>query len=456
MSRPNSNELTLEPMSRMMRDRGVERLFYKSLAPNDNSKNQIYLGGEISVLNVIPSGELIEEESESKKPGAKKAQRLKAKVPLSWLDAEGSVYPAPSTQLILYPQYPEVRLSGFLQGSSTNLGEWFNPQKKGRTLGRVLLLGVARNGHVYAHLAPPQSALSRQIPLETSLGTFGALTELQFGEDDGTQKLLSELCRIHRLGWMTGRRLDASGDNHPCNSPNCGGYTLEAELGITPNGFSEPDFLGWEVKTFTVANFSRIESRVTTLMTPEPDGGVYKEDGVEEFVRRFGYPDEMGRRDRLNFGGVHVAGVPHPKTGLRLTLIGYDEQSGKIQDVNAGIALMYRDTCAAIWTYRKLINHWRKKHDRAVFIPNQGESGPPRRYRYGSEALFGRGTDFELLLKAFSAGRVYYDPGIKLENASGPHCKVKRRNQFRIKAGQLESLYKEFNRQLVCAQSGPH
>jgi len=27
---------------------------------------------------------------------------------------------------------------------------------------------------------------------------------------------------------------------------NRGGYTLEAELGITPNGYSEPDFMGWE------------------------------------------------------------------------------------------------------------------------------------------------------------------------------------------------------------------
>ncbi|MBK6989645.1 MAG: hypothetical protein IPH33_16245 [Bacteroidetes bacterium] len=25
---------------------------------------------------------------------------------------------------------------------------------------------------------------------------------------------------------------------------------MEAELGIKPNGFSEPDYLGWEVKQF--------------------------------------------------------------------------------------------------------------------------------------------------------------------------------------------------------------
>jgi hypothetical protein len=45
-----------------------------------------------------------------------------------------------------------------------------------------------------------------------------------------------------------------------CEAPNCGGYTLEAELGITPNGYSEPDFLGWEVKQFGVANFARVNS----------------------------------------------------------------------------------------------------------------------------------------------------------------------------------------------------
>ncbi|MEO0062747.1 MAG: hypothetical protein RLZZ08_1307, partial [Pseudomonadota bacterium] len=34
-------------------------------------------------------------------------------------------------------------------------------------------------------------------------------------------------------------------------------YTLEAELGITPNGIAEPDFQGWEVKQYGVRDFVR-------------------------------------------------------------------------------------------------------------------------------------------------------------------------------------------------------
>jgi hypothetical protein len=51
----------------------------------------------------------------------------------------------------------------------------------------------------------------------------------------------------------------------PCKSPQCGGYTLEAELGITPNGYSEPDFMGWEVKQFGVTKFENINSSIITL-----------------------------------------------------------------------------------------------------------------------------------------------------------------------------------------------
>lgn len=39
------------------------------------------------------------------------------------------------------------------------------------------------------------------------------------------------------------------------------------------------------------------------------------------------------------------------------------------------------------------------------------------------------------------AGRVYYDPGIKLENASSARPRVKRRSQFRVKSSDLPALY---------------
>jgi hypothetical protein len=234
----------------------------------------------------------------------------------------------------------------------------------------------------------------------------------------------------------------------PCNSPNCGGYTLEAELGITPNGYSAPDYRGWEVKTFGVRNFSRMNAEVITLMTPEPDGGLYEQLGVEKFIRRFGYPDVAGRADRINFGGVYSFNKIGTRTGVRLGLIGFDEAKNKIADVEGGIALFLKTECIALWSFEKLIDHWKRKHDKAVYVPNKTELGPPRRYYYGDQILLGRGAEFERLMSAIVTGAVYYDPGIKLEQASGK-SKIKRRSQFRVKARDLRTLYGSFETYMV-------
>ena len=50
-------------------------------------------------------------------------------------------------------------------------------------------------------------------------------------------------------------------------------------------------------------------------------------------------------------------------------------------------------------------------------------------------------TDFSLFLKAVSDGVVYYDPGIKMEQASSASPTIKRRSQFRVKHNQLVQMY---------------
>ncbi|HEY3856869.1 MAG TPA: hypothetical protein VGO67_20995 [Verrucomicrobiae bacterium] len=47
------------------------------------------------------------------------------------------------------------------------------------------------------------------------------------------------------------------------------------------------------------------------------------------------------------------------------------------------------------------------------------------------------GTDSLCLLKALASGKVYYDPGIKLERASTDSPKPKPRSQFRIASKTL-------------------
>lgn len=122
-------------------------------------------------------------------------------------------------------------------------------------------------------------------------------------------------------------------------------------------------------------------------------------------------------------------------------LDGYDAATGRITDVTRGITLVSSEgEVAAIWRYSGLIEHWQRKHERAVYVPSETRNSPRKQYRYGHQVLLGLGTDFLRFLNAMASGAIYYDPGIKLEKASHAPT-VKRRSQFRIKWQNLPSLY---------------
>jgi hypothetical protein len=60
-----ANGLTT-PLTRLldrMAAHGAARFYAKRLAPNDNSKNQVYLGGGFGALNIIPHGEVESDDS---------------------------------------------------------------------------------------------------------------------------------------------------------------------------------------------------------------------------------------------------------------------------------------------------------------------------------------------------------------------------------------------------------
>lgn len=428
---PGSTDITFAALRWLMRDAGVQRLYLKRLAPNDNSKNQVYLGPGFEALNIIPNSGIREDRAGTN-------PILKAAVVFRWIESSGAQHEAPGTQLILYPQYPEVRMSGFLKGCRAAP----SAVMASRDPGRVLLMGVTGRGEVIGWAAAHDHPVVAEI---NALGEFrkaGVFEEIPLLAEDSRRSLLDELARIHRLDWIDSKRLRSDGTEGPCNASNCGGYTLEAELGITPNGFSDPDFLGWEVKQHGVADFTRLGSgSPITLMTPEPTGGIYRDEGPEAFIRRFGYEDTQGRADRLNFGGIYRAGERAERTGVTLILDGYNAESGRIEDVTKGITLVSSDDeIAAVWHYSGLIAHWQRKHERAAYVPSQNRTDPHRQYRYGREVLLGEGTDFLKFLRAMATGAVYYDPGIKLEGASGAGT-VKRRSQFRIKWQNLPTLY---------------
>ncbi len=425
------NELNLDRVKQLMRAAGATQLYLKRLAENDNSKNQVYLGPDFTALNVLPTGELI---GDPEKP-----ERLKAAVNFSWLSSTGGIEPAPHAQLILYPQYPEVRFSGFLRGCRSAPNDVMTVRQSGR----FLFLGITAAAHLLGFATSHDSALAKEIDalnLQSDTGVFSqiALEDLT----DGRAVLLAELARIAGLEWIDSKRLNTRGETVGCNAPNCGGYTLEAELGIRPNGISDPDFHGWEIKQHAVASLMRPASGgPITLMTPEPTGGVYADAGIKEFIRRYGYPDRT-IADRRNFGGIHNALRVCAATSLALTLQGYDPAKRKITDFSGGISLVDPEgIAAAVWHYKDLLSHWTRKHAKAAYIPSLVRKEPRNQYKYGRHVRLAEGTEFRLFLNAVASGVVYYDPGIKIVNVSAAKPEIKKRSQFRIRSASIPLLY---------------
>jgi hypothetical protein len=432
-------DLTLDQLQRMMRENDVTKLLVKELAANDNAKNQLYLSGGMEEANIIPIGEVRVEITD------KGNRSLKAPLSFSWLQSNGSAIPAPSAQIILYPQYPEVRLSGFLRGATNAPNHLLN----NRAPGRLLFLGITKSQQIIAWAAGPESLLSRQYhglgPLE-KIGVFFVVPLSQ--EEIGTstrQQLIAELRRVHLLDWICSKALNADGTQRECSAPHCVGYTLEAELGVPRNGKAEPDFKGWEIKAGIVRDLDAPPTaKAITLMTPEPTGGFYRTDGVSAFVRRFGYIDKLGRPDRMNFGGIFRAEQRHDGTKLTLKIRGFNTAKSQIENLDGAIALVTdQDFVAAEWSFAALMTLWNKKHAQAVYVPAQTRSDPTLEYRYGSTVRLAEGTSIEKLLAAIASGKVYYDPGIKLEQASTKTPRTKRRSQFRVSSRELSALYNQ-------------
>jgi len=439
--------MNLKTLLKIFSDKDCNKVYVKKLSANDNSKNQVYFGGSFDVLNILPIKEIT---SDADNKGGGKKTRFKTKLDFYWAADDGQLSHAPDAQLVLYPKYPEVRFSGFLKGSKNAPSDLMAE----RIPDRLLFLGVSKARQVIGYVVGPESSLVNEFSALQNLediGVFKSITLLGDKiETDSRGKLLQELKRINNLGWIDARRLSANNKVSPCNSTNCGGYTMEAELGIVENSNSLPDYLGWELKTFSVNNFSKFGSKAVTLMTPEPTDGLYVDEGLEKFITTYGYKDKMGREARMNFGGIHKFAATQKSTGLKLVLEGYDAVKDKIEDTDGYLGLIDdKETIAASWSFAALLEHWNRKHAQACYIPSMkrktADEVYKQQYSYGNLVIMGEKTDFSIFLKQVALGNVYYDPGIKLELAI-PGVRdqgTKRRSQFRMKASQLTNLYKE-------------
>jgi hypothetical protein len=445
---PKAKGISIADLIAIYKRLGVQRLIYKELSPNDNSKNQPYLAGHLTDLGFLPTGSIQKSKSTSRKTtDAKRQVKYTTSLKFYWVSPEGKEYLAPEAKLIYYPQYPEVRLSGFVIRTGFDMGGWMAPEKKGRSKGRVMFFGIHGDGKIFSYLAIPGSRISKELHDYKTVALDGVFKEIELArkkhKGDSKSVLLAELSNIHKKGWIASKRLDREGNLLAYKAQNGGGYTLEAELEIIPNGFAEPDYVGWEIKQFGVGKCHLIDSKILTMMTPEPDAGFYSEKGAEAFVRKYGYKSTTSR-DRLDFTGRHFYNEICEKTGLKLIVSGFDLESNTITDSDGYIGIAdQRGNLASAWTFPKLIDHWKRKHAKAAYIPSLSKykSDKLRLYSYCQNIRLFEGTSFNHLLKAIMHSHIYYDPGINLKKASSKKPETKRRSQFRIKSCALFGLY---------------
>lgn len=419
-----------------MRQFGARRVIFKLLANNDNSKQQIYFGGDFDVLRILPHGDLVGESA------AKKGLMFKAPLKLSWMDIEHDVPPAPApgAQLILYPRYPEVRLSGFLHGCPIAPSKLMQPPTpEERALReeaqhyRCLVLGIC-DEQILAYCGTWDGKLSREAKArigrpETS-PVASVFYEVEQPSSNSRTLLLNRLKEIYQQGAVPSQRLDANGTTMAYHAKNGAGYTLESLFGIVPNGRAEPDYEGWELKSHG--------SGAVTLMTPEPDGGTYRADlGV--FLAQYGVCDQA-RRD---FTGKHPMNIPNDRSGLTLRMEGYDPLKAEVVDPEGGLILRdHSGSVAAAWTFNKILTHWSRKHAQTAYVSYKAQDNGVRSYTFGPEVHLCEGAGLKAFLTAMYSDVIYYDPGINMKLSNGKWV-PKKRNQFRVAWKNIGQLYEK-------------
>jgi hypothetical protein len=436
--------VALHEIYERLRTAGVEVAILKMLPKNANDKNQIYLASDFGVLFDlfdITVGERAISSSE-KSTGAPTSRITEAVfASFHWMRRDGRLVRAKRAKAIIYPQYPEARLSGLQTVENTmpqSMAVTYtksNPDSR-----RLLVLGKLPRGEclslVYIEVS---SALEDEVNALPGFERARACKRLLV-EQKNSEKLASRLTKV--LGrTFRGSRLDAYGRSLPFSGTQVCGYTLEHELGIIPNADMNGDLYGIELKTHTQVK--------VTLFTPEPDGGHYCKD-FNGFMHKYGYLDNNGD---LRLTGIHRAGVMCDKSGLTLqvrefrladgvlTAFPYDSSTPlttKIDTVD--VALIDKDgEVAAAWSLARLMNCWGAKHNEVVFIPaikepNQNTSEVALGYEYkvsfSENVMWCTGTSAEQLLDAINSGTIFLDPAPKLHATNS--SKNKRRAQWRV------------------------
>lgn len=450
----------LESVQEQLKVHGCTIALIKSLPKNANDKNQIYFHSDASLLNSIfdlrfsDRGDSTSETKRSSEPGKSIPQAVFHQ--FSWLSSQGELHNTKACKAIIYAQYPEARLSGFI----TNNGEIprsisIDYTKSNDLQPRYIAIGATPTGSAIAMmLVNPGPGFIKQFDeLDNYYGSkVCKAIEIRHGKNDRSNKL--EQILTEKVGGQTllGCRYDKEGNTIPFTATQVHGYTLEHACGIKPNSDKEGDIFGIELKCFT--------RKKLTLFTPEPDGGLYSE-SYASFMVTYGYNKEDDR-DTYRFTGLHRAYIENQKTKLTLkiycfqTIEEIDLQGNKTKHIERkcydpkkpitkqmnGMEVVLEDregNTAASWSLERLLNCWGAKHNEVVYVPATKEEnldsetvsqGYKWNITFSDTVLWCKNTNAEKLFQAIHSGTIYLDPAPKYSKVD-PKMN-KRRSQWRI------------------------
>jgi hypothetical protein len=451
---------------------GATKALLKFLPKNANDKNQVYFSSDFGVL--YNNFELKLAERGASTSTTKNASRPGSYIPeavfadFAWAKPSLELVRAKNVKAIIYTQYPEARLSGFLTVENTmpeSLSVSFT--KANPTTKRLLVLAATPSGGciglVYIGFS---SRLEQEIALLPGL-EGSKVCKLLTVRQNYSEQLFAQLARIVSRP-MKGCRLDSSGATIPFTGTQVCGYTLEHALGLASNSGKDGDIYGIELKTHTQPK--------VTLFTPEPDFGLYATH-FETFMCRYGYEAKPGE---WRVTGVHRAAKRCTSSKLTLKVreyrvdpatIGagkkvdwirdedgervpfpYDASTSLTAKLDAVEVVLEDDegNVAAGWTLERLMNNWGVKHNEAVYIiATKSDTSDPemlaKGYRFditfSPRVTWCRGTSAERLLSAIDSGVIFLDPAPKF--IEGDTGKNKRRSQWRVNDidAAIHSLY---------------
>lgn len=436
---------------------GVDKAVLKVLPKNANDKNQAYILRNYTPLHAIFALTVTERGASTSKDCPKPGNNIPEAVfdEFHWVDSNGTLVKAKNVKVIVYTQYPEARLSGFLTVENTmphSLSSTFtkaNPKAK-----RLIVLGRTPGGGCVALMYLDLSEdLLREISVLPGLEGSRACKLLTIPQGY-SEKLFSQLKNDVINQPHRGCRLGVQGNTLAFTGTQVCGYTLEHALGIIPNAGINGDLYGIELKAHTMPK--------VTLFTTEPDFGQYSEN-FEKFMTTYGYESTSGE---WRVTGLHRADAPCAKTKLTLQVREYhavdpeDAKSDWVRDeqgerksypydpgtpltgkMNAVEVVLVDDTggVAAGWSLGRLMNNWGAKHNEVVYISaDKTKSQSAEDIRLGFKyqvnflptVIWCRETSAERLLNAICAGTIFLDPGPKF--VADKRSKNKRRCQWRV------------------------